>query len=119
MAIGKVKTGNIYISTNGGQNWIKSNYKNFNYSAVWNIVFVTDSILIAGSDRIYRSIDGGLNWSISPAPQFPNFPDVRALAVDSLKNIFVDIENGFAKIYRSQNYGLSWVPIYNFSTNSL
>lgn len=123
MALGATSTGDtksvgILKSADGGATW-NTTGMNWNVASektirrlVMNPVY-SQELLAATSDGIYRTLDGGANWTQVQAGYFidieykPNNSDTAYAATYS--------NNGNAKIYRSTNYGGNWSSVATLS----
>ena len=74
--VAAVQNGPLYVSSNGGQNWVAGTLiGGAALTGPWRSVDssrsadpVTDGMIVMAADQdgdIYRSIDGGLTWSLS------------------------------------------------------
>ncbi len=123
----------IYKSTDGGLSWEQSLYVNDStgvidmimnptdpqtiYAAAWTRVRTTQSSFTSSAHaRIYKTTDGGENWSIL-AGGLPDDSNSRiGLTIsqqnpDKLFAVYVDFNNSFKGIYKSSDAGNSWEQI--------
>ena len=77
------------------------------YGGVINSVACSGSVLFAGTNAgLYRSTDGGLNWSPVKLPNNPAFPLLKIFRVRCAGGaVFVSTENG---VFISRDDGGSW-----------
>lgn len=87
----------------------------------WNAPFVMDpvnhNILIAGSQRVYKSVNNGLNWtpvsgdlSTNPASQL-NYGTITTLDISAADGSFYLAGTDDGRVWRSTNAGANWVEI--------
>ncbi len=98
----------IVKSMDEGASWILTNYPGY---SVWCLIIdtVNTNIVYAGiSGGVAKSVDGGINWQISPLP-YP-YPRVYSIAVDPSDNDVV-YTGTTAGVYKSVDAGSTWVLI--------
>ncbi len=98
----------IVRSMDGGASWISANYPGY---SVWCLIIdtVNTNIVYAGiSGGVAKSVDGGINWQISPLP-YP-YPRVYTIAVDPSNNDVV-YTGTTVGVYKSGDAGSTWVLI--------
>ena len=87
----------------------------------WSAPFVMDpgnhDILLAGSQRVYKSADNGLNWtpvsgdlSTNPAAQL-NYGTITTLDISAADGSFYLAGTDDGRVWRSTNAGANWVEI--------
>jgi len=106
----------ILKTTNGGDNWIKLDSSQGDYS---RIIFLNSQTgFISGGWRpgisggyVSKTTNGGINWTVLPNSVFANhFDDMYVLNNDT---IWVADDNGFdGGLYRTTNGGNSWIQQY-------
>ncbi len=102
--------GALYISTDGGYNWVKS-YSGYITETNDIQSLNNKDIFVAGGRTILKSVDGGNKWdTINVAASDSNYFDIRTVIfTDTLKGwIGVDESRGWGAIYRTTDGGLSW-----------
>jgi len=82
-------------------------------------VVVSNVVWVAGgvgtSPKVYRTVDGGLNWSSLPTTGLPYF--LLAIAAKDSETAFVadvdgpNFNGGNAKFFKTTNAGLTWILI--------
>ncbi|MFC1718034.1 FlgD immunoglobulin-like domain containing protein [Candidatus Poribacteria bacterium] len=104
-------TGNgIYKSTNGGGRWQRSSNGLSSFPSVHSPLAINgNSIYVGTSDGIYRSIDAGEAWELISEV----VTDVACLAIapKELNVIYAAAGIQQSRIFRSSDYGESWVSI--------
>jgi hypothetical protein len=118
----------IFKSTNGGQSWTllpatRSNSPqtfNLGFDIVWNVAIdpsntSQDEVYAATYGRIYRSINGGTNWTPVFTVSDPNSARYTDISVSSTGVVYITISSGEAAsqgIWRSTTGDLgSWTKI--------
>lgn len=128
----------VYKSTDGGDTWnqvlflssqagisslvFHPDFPDTLYAGGWDRIRNNQVSIVGGTHgRIYRSFDGGENWT-ELSEGLPDGDLVRAAVDVSISNpavvycSFVDPENmEFEGIYRSDDYGDTWQPTNIFS----
>jgi len=103
--------GDIYITTNSGQNWSRTQLPVFNSTpAVSRAIVTAGSIIVAGEHGVVlRSTDGGVTWNQST---FPSTKTVVGLWSPPDHPTWVyastNTENGKCNVSRSFDGGASW-----------
>lgn len=88
----------VVITNDGGETWSSSEY--IKDGTLWSIYFINKNVgWIAGSQNIYKTIDGGEHWSLEFSP-----PNGKLFAKDIY---FIDESNGWiinfdGEIYKYQ-----------------
>lgn len=96
--------GGVYLTTNGGDNWIPF------YNGITSTTFVKSftklgsQIFMASNDGVYKLLNHNNLW-VQANLGLPDY--VLSLAADSTK-IFAGTSSG---VYLSNDYGDSWVPV--------
>jgi photosystem II stability/assembly factor-like uncharacterized protein len=120
----------LYVTSNGGQTWQKTLFVNEQsgvidmeidpinpnnlYAAVWNRIRNNQEGLVSGEDaRIWKSIDGGLNWAMMQNG-LPMQPASR-IGIEIDKNnpqrllaTYVNTDLVYDVTYETQNGGSLW-----------
>lgn len=102
----------IYKSTNDGLNWVSLNE---GFPLFSNRVIAKDNYLLSSGELsdLYRSSNGGANWYVTNVG-YPYEDICDALAFKD-NNMYVGFkplaQNG--GIYKSTNYGISWLDVSN------
>jgi photosystem II stability/assembly factor-like uncharacterized protein len=111
----------LYRSTNSGKNWARITNASFNFRSPCNVVPVPDSsniILVGdgitgvGQGQLYRSIDGGVNFSLMNTRSAAS--EVPGMACGRLRNsvaFATDWANG--GVTRTLDYGTTWNNVDN------
>lgn len=105
--------GGIFRSTNNGANWISRSAGLTAY--IIHAIYVAaalNAIFMGTNTGFFRSIDGGLNWSLIQHPDV--FFWVTAIAATSL---YLYAGTYFQGMWRSSDGGASWTQINNGLTN--
>ena len=87
----------------------------------WSTPFVMDpgnhDILIAGSQRVYRSVNNGINWTpvsgdltTNPAAQL-NYGTITTLDISAQDGSFYLAGTDDGRVWRSDNAGANWIEI--------
>jgi photosystem II stability/assembly factor-like uncharacterized protein len=65
---------------------------------------------VAGNDRVFRSSDRGITWTLAGAVEESGFQGISDIAVDpgSPQRVYA---LGFQEVYRSDDGGASWRPV--------
>jgi hypothetical protein len=115
----------IYKSTNGGESWsvlpstTSNSPQTFNlgFDIVWNVALdpsntSQEEVYTAAYGRIFRSINGGGNWSEVIAPSDPNSARYTDVTVTSTGVVYATLSGNGNKsgIHRSTN-GTTWTEI--------
>lgn len=109
--------GGFWKSTNMGANWTEIS-GNFPFRSpcdvlvMWdssNVIFVGDGVTGSGQAKIFRSSNGGVNWSDIRTATASEIPSMCNTVFD-LSKIYATEWSG-SQIYRSTNYG------YNFDVS--
>lgn len=102
----------LYKSADDGDSWIQLTLPDQGFS---DIDFQPSGDLYAASNYnggLYRSTDGGISWSLAG---FPN-TGFQSVYIDPQGVMLVCDENNPATIYRSDDNGNSWAPVYTINT---
>ena len=118
----------LFKSTDSGGSWVRlgsgypssapSNANQF-FSQVINIVIVDPAnhlvVYLASNRGVFRSNDGGLNWTQAASP----VGDVRSLALDltspaNARILYAGVTG--SGVFRSSDGGLTWTSILNGAT---
>jgi photosystem II stability/assembly factor-like uncharacterized protein len=115
--------GGIWKSTNGGTSWsvvddwfaslaigcmaFDPNNPSVIYAGTGEGFFNSDAIAGAG---IYKSIDGGLTWSLMPGTS--GFGSVCRIAVSAANSNIILVSSKYGGIRRTTNGGSSWSTTY-------
>lgn len=78
------KNGVILTTTNGGTNWINRSFNTVNF---YGIDFASiDTGYICGRGRIYKTINGGINWTqqTTPVPDSVNIKDIFCITSNNV-----------------------------------
>lgn len=105
--------GGVFITTNGGNDWSTSN-NGISNLFVRTVFVAATGYLFAGTASIggpsesgvYRSVDGGQNWTWSSAGFAYTWTDIKGFAATSNDQLFVATND---YVYRSTDNGASWV----------
>lgn len=124
IAVGKYsdRPGAIFKSEDRGATWQKSNIavpmggdEELRWGGDRLAVSPTDSnLLLFGSrkDGLWRSLDGGMNWTQSDLPIADNAIGVLAIAFDpQAESIYASIYDD--RIYQSKDWGRTWQRLEN------
>jgi photosystem II stability/assembly factor-like uncharacterized protein len=106
----------VYRSTNGGGDWLSSN---FQLPGVNTVAVGYDGDIIAGTmTGVWISTDGGNEWELRDNG-FPEPTIILSAFVDDLNYYFVGTYSGQDAIYKSTDLGMSWIasgpPLYWFA----
>lgn len=97
--------GQVWVTTDAGRTWKRVTFPN--YTAVSDDVRAIEVstphvVWMAIGEKLYRSIDGGVTWTVQPDSvlAFPSNDELRAIGVTSLNPNFVVVggDNGGAGI---------------------
>jgi len=112
---------NSIISVGFFDNYIISNSVGFlepdicvNYINPLNFV-ATDNRIITGSNYVYSTTNGGINWTQTSVPTSQGDP---VFASDSSGNFYLAYLNNGVKIQKSTNGGQTWGTAVNIVTNT-
>ena len=96
----------IYKSTDGGSSW--TNLRNGLASTyVRSVIAVsTDTVFAGTNDGIFKTYNGGLNWSLS----LSTLNSIRDIVCDTKTNYLYAVTYG-SGMYKSTNRGISWSSI--------
>lgn len=123
----------LYKSTNGGQTWqqvlfvsdstgiidlvMAPDNPNVLYAAGWDRIRNNQESVVSGNGaRIWKTVDGGANWSMM-TNGLPDFECSRIGLAISPANanrvlaVYVDASLDFQAIYRTVDGGNSWAPL--------
>jgi photosystem II stability/assembly factor-like uncharacterized protein len=121
----------VYRTTNGGNNWTRiqinniiqpANYVFYRYlyplnnNEIWALVIRNAGLIFS---HVYRTIDGGNNWSL----QFTHTDSLSSNAHAFLKINFINsttgfLYGGFNFIFKTTNAGMNWNKINILIANS-
>jgi photosystem II stability/assembly factor-like uncharacterized protein len=123
--------GVIYRTTNGGANWSNMTaagmFSNVANSFADFVTFLTPSVGIAvgdpvgGAFEIWRTVNGGLSWSIVPSANIPapqsntEFAIVNKFAKQGTSNMWFGTNEG--RMYYTTNSGVTW-NVSNVAANT-
>lgn len=107
----------IVSSNDGGYSWntfLNSNFKNIN-----SFEPITDNLAFVSTDKLYKSIDGGINWFEVPTPDSAYLSignpinNVSFIAFDSIHFCLLTgrNNNGCNEIWRTDDGGITWLKI--------
>lgn len=106
----------IYTTTDGGANWTRVPGANLpdpvpagNEFGFFNRQFVLGDTIWFGTDtgRIYKSIDKGLNWTVTQSPS-TNFVYDRITFSDANKGLLLIYDNTSPSLYNTTDGGTTW-----------
>ena len=115
----------IYTTTDGGANWVRvpganlpdpvpdiSNPLLNGEFGFFNRQFVLGDTIWFGTDtgRIYKSIDKGLNWTVTQSPS-TNFVYDRITFSDANKGLLLIYDNTSPSLYDTSDGGATWNPV--------
>jgi photosystem II stability/assembly factor-like uncharacterized protein len=122
----------LFKSTDGGYSWIRlgsgyplgnsgnaDDFDEQNINVVIGDPASPNTLYLASNSGVFRSIDGGLNWTRGMTPTGNIFGDARSLILDTSsatasRTLYVGISaNG---IFRSIDGGLNWTRILDRTT---
>ncbi len=119
----------IRLSVNGGDNFSimkTGNFRDIKYKPGNPSVVYASSYLYYGSAKVWRSEDGGVNWTdISPPAEEMDSVSRIAIGVTSINPEIVYLltakasDNGFYALYRSSDGGNTWVNKFNYTNKNL
>ena len=96
----------VFSTTNYGDSWTELSSTLSNKFIL--SIYKTENYLFAGSStKNYRSTDAGSSW-VEVSIGTPNKPATDFLRTDNI--IFACISATDSNIYKSEDYGLTWVP---------
>jgi outer membrane protein assembly factor BamB len=62
-------TANCFLSTDGGENWIRPTRPPFGYRSC--VIYISrDTLLACGTSGVDLSVDGGMNWTLISSESF-------------------------------------------------
>lgn len=94
----------VYLSTDNGENWIPKNSGFPTNKAIWSVLALNDTIILAGlNDGIYRTTDMGNNWA---KVHNTGSGYVVCLKKNSSGIIYAGLASG--EIRKSTDNGLTW-----------
>jgi len=108
-------------STNGGASFLPPAGFSASDRYNWNTPFVmapgNHNVLLAGSQRVYRSVDNGVNWTpvsgdltTNPAAQI-NYGTITTLDISAADGNFYLAGTDDGRVWRSDNAGAGWIEI--------
>lgn len=108
--------GNIYRTSDGGNNWIKIS-DNIPETGAWVTPYImhpsSHNILLAGYNNIYRTNNFGSTWTrLTNFNTTGHFDKFRSLAYAPSDPNYIYAAT-YNRIYRSKNGGQTWVQINN------
>lgn len=111
--------GQIYKTTDGSITWkcIDIRYID-SLSTLYPIINSGDTVLISAfRNRLLRSVNGGLNWSVVPISSFQNcgISYFAYLKRDLIYAILYKNDGNNCNLIKSTNFGLNWSTISDFS----
>ncbi len=115
----------FYKTDNGGSSWTTS-IINSTSDSIGQAVAINpanDQVIYVGGQAypqalLYVSTNGGSSWTQLAAGLFATYESIRAIAVDPAQptRVFVGTSGG---LYRSENAGVSWTKMTNFSVSGI
>lgn len=95
----------IYYSGNGGETWDELN-DGLTDLRVYTIAIHPDGAMLAGtrSDGVFRSLDGGENWSPTSLTAIDN----RAIVINDHGDVFATAY--WLGVHKSIDHGETWIP---------
>ncbi len=117
-------TGNLQRSTNSGANWTSLSLDGDANAPVLslavdpkdsNTAYVGARPTGGLNDGLYKTIDGGANWSIINL----TLSEVEAVAVDPVNSSIVYMGGGLGLIYRSTDGGSTWATVHDPSSGGV
>jgi len=111
-AVGSMDTngiGTILHSADAGETWVRQGdstmFGGIDISNVWAIDS-NNAWIVCSGNRIFRTIDGGVNWIPVLTPYIPGNPNLCGLSILNNTTIWVSGENG--TVYSSTDAGNNW-----------
>ena len=105
--------GMIYKTIDGGNTWQLSFQADAMYTGKIAFSDPQMGMVLYGShmyeSKIYYTLDGGVNWTLANLPEYSMWTD-RALFFYDPGTAFIAGSKGL--IFRSDNHGVSWIPLY-------
>ena len=122
--VGQNDTAFVLKTTNGGDNWIKSNirvgqYVGYDKVKFINLLtgFVCGTSQSSGYKGLSKSTDGGFNWvSLNVPDSYLEYADMNILNVDTIWLVASDSFSG--GVFRTTNGGLSWTQQFSGGTEN-
>ncbi|MBI5803822.1 hypothetical protein HY450_01100 [Candidatus Pacearchaeota archaeon] len=103
-------SGAVFSSSNNGVDWTE---KNSGYGGTTGTddleVDSSGNVYILLNKDVYKSADGGSNWSLINDSFTPYINDGTRMLIDSIDNFFITDATG--RIFSSSNSGVSWSEI--------
>lgn len=104
----------VFVSSDGGQQWVKSNVKtNFIFNQ-WQLASQGDTIVMEDYKKFYRSFNGGITWEILPLPD-SSYCTSFGLVIKNSRIYLSRVSQWY-----SDDWGLTWsvmpdIPVYTAS----
>lgn len=109
----------VYKTTNGGQTWLPTSLAfSLNNTAIYELKMSPSDpnvIFAATTNGLYRTLDGGLNWSVVRAGSYTSVcfrPDNGNVVYAALNDYW-----GVSQVYQSTDGGTNWNAITSFTWN--
>ncbi len=102
--------GSLFVSTDGGYNWIKSSTGVISETNDMQLID-KNNLFAAGGQTIFRTSDGGNKWEYRNIGNFgKDYFNIRAIwFIDPLHGwIGVEYTGGWGGLYKTTNGGFSW-----------
>jgi photosystem II stability/assembly factor-like uncharacterized protein len=100
--------GSIYKTTNYGVNWVKLQTSPYINIALWNLSFinVNTGYVCGYNSKIFKTTDGGLNWTYSLAPSHNVAQSYQAIKFFDENTGYLGGRDGL--IVKTTNGGINW-----------
>lgn len=114
---GKSGQTTVFGSTDGGGTW--QTYSPGNYGPAVDLALPDENtIVIATSSKIFKSVDNGLNWNESTTSN-PDFLEIRSLHFSSPTTGHAMGYGEFANMLKTTDGGDTWFPLETKTTSGL
>lgn len=106
-----IDRGNVYKTTNCGVNWIKLQTNPYINISIWNLYFinVNTGFVLGYHYKIFKTTDGGLNWTYSNAPIHNFVQSYQAIKFFDENSGYIGGRDGL--MIKTTNGGVNWLTM--------